>query len=387
MSIPIDLTAKALLAASIQKTNAATNVNALAKASKLPEFTIGQKVQAQVLATLSEGLYLANINAQTFRLNLPRGTKTGDNLTLTFLSYSPQATFQLNDGSSEASIVQLSLPPSLKGENSPVGLLSKSLDPSKPTALLEAEQYLRSSTTPDGTTNTNFYTNNKNLSSRARLSEFAQVFGLIFANARANTQLTSLENLEPVVAQTTDLANPSTVAAALENTIKSSGLFYEHHLSKWAQNNFEKSALAAEPQNNLGALTENQASDGSNGFEQALALIVTKQLDVLENDQLQWFGKLTPETPFEWHITRGREKTNREPEVNTNTWQTAVKFSLPNLGEVSATIFLQNNNLKFMLNGETPETLGKLKANASNLTDSLSAHGAQISTFIVGRSE
>ena len=84
-------------------------------------------------------------------------------------------------------------------------------------------------------------------------------------------------------------------------------------------------------------------------------------------------------------ILLGREKTNREPEVNTNTWQTAVKFSLPNLGEVSATIFLQNNNLKFMLNGETPETLGQLKANASNLTDSLSAHGAQIYTFIVGK--
>jgi hypothetical protein len=389
MSIPIDLTAKARLAASVQNKNLTSSVKELVTNSKLPDFTVGQKVQAQVLASLSEGLYLANLNGQTFQINLPRNIKTGGNLTLTFLSYSPQATFQLVDGHSDASIVHIGIPTRLGDEHQSLGRQAKLLDPSKTAAQLEAEQQLNLSTASNTTANASFNADNK-ASSSATLSQFAQVFGQIFANARANKQLSILEQIEPVVALTSDLANPTAVAAALENAIKSSGLFYEHHLNQWVQNKFEKKALATEPQNNLDALTSKQESEGTNStnsFEQALAFIVTKQLDVLENDQLQWFGKLTPETPFEWYISRRREKVNRELEEETNTWQTDVKFSLPNLGEVAATIFLQNSNLKFMLSGETPETLGRLKANASSLTDSLSAHGAQISMFAVEKPE
>ncbi len=388
MSVPIDLTARAILTTSAQNPKATQSINEISSAARLPEFTVGQKVQVQVLASLSEGLFLANLNGQAFRISLPRADRLSDNLSLTFLSYSPQPTFQLDDVQGEASIVRINLTPLELNESEPsAGSRTRPLDSAVDPLSLNPEQQLnlsKSSDTPGGTP---LNTYSDGISTRATLSEFAQVFGQIFANAKSNKELSILTQTEPVVKQPTDLADPTAVAAALEKVIKSSGLFYEHHLSQWVQKKFEKFALSAEPQNNLDALVAKQDGDGSSSFEQALALIVTKQLDLLEKDQIQWLGKLTPETPFEWRISRERENVNHKPKAEEANWQTEVKFNLPNIGEVTATIFLQNSNLKFMLRGETPEILARLKENASLLTDSLSARGAQISTFTVEKTQ
>ena len=388
MSVPIDLTARAILTTSAQNPKAAQSINEIPSAARLPEFTVGQKVQVQVLASLSEGLFLANLNGQAFRISLPRADRLSDNLSLTFLSYSPQPTFQLDDAQGVASIVRINLTPLELNESEPsAGSRTRPLDSAVDPLSLNPEQQLNLSKSSDTSGGTPLNTYSDGISTRATLSEFAQVFGQIFANAKSNKELSILTQTEPVVKQPTDLADPTAVAAALEKVIKSSGLFYEHHLSQWVQKKFEKFALSAEPQNNLDALVARQDGKGSSSLEQALALIVTKQLDVLEKEQIQWLGKLTPETPFEWRISRERENVNHKPKAEEANWQTEVKFNLPNIGEVTATIFLHNSNLKFMLRGETAEILARLKENASLLTDSLSAHGAQISTFTVGKTQ
>src|SRR5690606_30114172 len=74
------------------------------------------------------------------------------------------------------------------------------------------------------------------------------------------------------------------------------------------------------------------------------------QLDALEQRRIVWQGELFPGQPLEWEISdETPQHDGKQPEAQTS-WQSTVRFSLPALGAISATIRLYGEHVQVQVN-------------------------------------
>lgn len=66
-----------------------------------PNFESGKTYQAQVLAAIPNGRYIVQVDDQVLDMSLPRTTRQGDQLNLTYLKAQPRATFLLTPSGAE----------------------------------------------------------------------------------------------------------------------------------------------------------------------------------------------------------------------------------------------------------------------------------------------
>ena len=99
-----------------------------------------------------------------------------------------------------------------------------------------------------------------------------------------------------------------------------------------------------------------------------------------------WRGELLPGQPFEWQIKEDTSKKSSSPASSDDrSWQTMVKFDLPKLGQINATIQLTGKTVGFRITAKNPESAPILTNSQSLLSDSLEASGTQISQFLVDK--
>jgi flagellar hook-length control protein FliK len=181
-----------------------------------------------------------------------------------------------------------------------------------------------------------------------------------------------------VVTQTPN--NPLIMAHDLKNALRSSGLFYESHLSDLLQSNQTLAALKQEPQNQSGT---------------SLASLMSQQLAVLENQRLAWHGEVWPRQKMDWDVTlqeRGAEgdggqSLNESDESQARPIASEMTLHLPHLGKVSARINLVDGRMCVNILAEQAQTLDILKSQRLRLAEAIGKNGQQLDALTVVRHE
>lgn len=340
---------------------------------RLIQLTLGKEYQAQVLSRLADGNFLVKINNAPANMALPPGTKAGDTIDLTLLAVQPRPTFLLG----------------------------------KPD--------------PGATTS---------------LSNAGRLIGNMLQLAQEGGMPTTLVGKTPLVS--TPGAPAPQIAGALQNAIAFSGLFYESHVAQWALGARPATDLLREPPakrvatsllgtpppatepeetgggelnrlvNNLrGFVTgERPVQDAQRaastmrsadlqeaiapvtGKQQELAgteavKLISLQLDTLEQRRVMWQGELFPGQPLEWEISDETPQKNKDQPEPEPVWNSTVRFSLPTLGAVSASIRLVGDKVQIQVNTPSADTASALRTHGELLADALGAAGSPLESLLV----
>ncbi|MGZ3236299.1 MAG: flagellar hook-length control protein FliK [Burkholderiaceae bacterium] len=361
---------------------------------QLTNITLGQQLDAKVLSKLDDGTFLVRINDTSARMSLPVGTRVGDSLPMTLIDTEPRMTFLLG---SEAGV--------------------------------EAD------------------------SAKATLSSAGRLIDNLLQTAEQHGTSTAIIGKTPVVA--TPTAAAPEIAAALQDTLTSSGLFYESHLQQWLDGSRSLADLMREPQNkgdinaksqpattqaettrllnfvrelsnngrpvaelirdvqtqlagdkdsmrllnvvrdwtesgrSLADLT--QTLKTQSGAETLLrsdtvtpdaARLINQQLNTLENQHVMWRGELWPGQQMEWEVSRDAPK-NKQTEEAQQSWQSVVRFDLPTLGTVSATINLTGDRVYMQIRTTTEEAASSLRSHGNELIDAMQTAGTPLDSLTV----
>ncbi|HYD79811.1 MAG TPA: flagellar hook-length control protein FliK [Paucimonas sp.] len=349
---------------------------------RLAQIMLGRQLQAEVLSRFGDGTFLVRVSDTPARMALPEGTRVGDNLKMTMLAHQPRPTFLLN------------------GEPG---------------------------------------------SAQATLSSAGRLIDTILQLAQRGGADAAVRPREPLLpaatALTADDAAPR-IADALRGTVTFSGLFYEAHLSDWVNGNRSLADLMREPQMRHSArttpdllptapahsqsvpadplqsppselearlaellrtaqpLSANSAdtdadtmlppSAKNEAAAESLRLIPL-QLHALEQKQLFWQGELFPGMPMEWEVnedTPGHEEPSRDAEPGEQTrWQSAVRFELPALGAVAASITLTGDRVQIQIRAASEAAAAALREHGQELTDAIEAAGSRLESLQVKQDE
>jgi len=321
------------------------------RSGSLQNLVPGQEVQGEVLARLSDKVYLVKIAGDIYRTELPEPTQTGTNLTLTFRTREPRPEFSLQSNRSDASPVRLS-----------------------PTA--------------------------------ASLIEALKV-----TTAQTSTQ--SIKSLEPLL--TSPPANTIALAASLRNALSFSGLFYESHLLQWFlgerlfddiqkesrirlasmtkkgnesifdQNPSEGLDLEAEKKGFLALTLENDELPDIRKHSTALpdsltSALLREQVETLLTRIFHWQGSVWQDQKMEWEVEKKDSERDQESE---RSWRTTLRLSLPNLGEVSATLTSSDAGISGRITTDSIATKNKMQQELKCLEERMAGSGLTLITMAI----
>jgi hypothetical protein len=340
---------------------------------RLLQIAIGKTLPAEVLSLLDDGTYLVKIADTTARMNLPVGARVGDSIPMTLVAKEPRPTF-----------------------------------------LMQA---------PEG-------------SAPASLSATGRLIDSILQSARQEGASTTVVATAPLLPSAAAV-EPKQLAAALQESIAFSGLFYESHVEEWVNGSRPLSELAREPQAQLEAkqpktppridaapadLTQiaknmrelasavpslvelirdaqlraaNAPPADAMAIEQPqtiptieleAARLINQQLATLEHQRVTWHGELWPGQPMEWEVSEDAPQKDGDG-APQGSWTSTVRFELPLLGPISATIRLSGDRVQVQANTASEAVASVLRAHGGELADALASVGSPLDLLTVKRNE
>lgn len=164
------------------------------------------------------------------------------------------------------------------------------------------------------------------------------------------------------------------LAFQLQNSIQSSGLFYEAHLRRWLAGGFDRADLGREPQMRL-------AGNGS-ALHLDVQAVMRHQLEMLATPVLRWEGEpwagifmaLILYPPAYQRDSRQRSSDERQPE--TPPWQSRLTLRLAHLGELSVRLQLSAQRVGIDLQAQ-PAMVARFEAGSEALRQRLTTLGFQ----------
>ena len=399
---PRPLTASELTAPRpINSADATASITSVTNASqetlnRLAAISAGKQFQAQILSRLNDGTYLARVADTTARMPLPNEQKPGDTITLTLLSASPRPTFVMGESSTAI-------------EESVANMLQNS---GSATQVSEASVA--------GQTRSGQPVEQISSSATATLSATGRFVDNLLHAAQLDSAPNYIRGQAPLM-PAPFLGGPeeaATLAQSLQKTIESSGLFYESHVAQWANGQRTLENLLQEPQARMGNMPEpslflspskNEHSlmdvfralevaqqnntDIQEGKTQNIPLnnetakLIAQQLNTLENHRIEWQGELWPGKPFEWDVTEEPPQGGGQHE-NDSSWKSNVRFNMPTLGDISATIHLATNgHVQINIQTSNEDSAELLRNNSESLAQALAAAGSPLDFLAVNRHE
>ena len=136
----------------------------------------------------------------------------------------------------------------------------------------------------------------------------------------------------------------------------------------------------------------------TNGLKTAQVLhpdtsqLVNLQLNALDQPRVQWRGEVWPGQQMEWevrddgHPAKDAQRGAQQDEENRN-WQSTVRFDLPTLGKVSATINLVGDRVQMQVRVANPVTANTLRSFGPRLSEALDAAGSRLESLSVKQDE
>lgn len=358
---------------------------------RLNQLTLGKEFQAQVLSRLTNGSYLIKVDDALANVKLPPGTKTGDVIDLTLLATQPRPTFLLGkaDGGSGASA-------SLSNAGRLIGNLLQlaQKDGLPPTALTGKTPIAAGPDVP--------------ATQIAHALQSALSFsGLFYEShvaqwANGTRPFTDLQN-EPAAKRTeTLLTGTTTLPDGSDPKNETQAGLRMNDLGKlvanvrdWVNGGTTAEQRPALPAETLSALKQatssiDQSLRDSTGKMQEITgnegvKLISLQLDTLEQKRILWQGELFPGQPMEWEISDETPKQNHGDETSSpeQSWQSTVRFSLPTLGTVSATVRLTGEHVQVNVRTVDEESATALRTYGSLLADALDAAGSKLDSLLV----
>ncbi|WP_295751194.1 flagellar hook-length control protein FliK [Undibacterium sp.] len=364
-------------------------------ASKLCQLVIGKQIQGEILSRRNDGTFFVKIAGATARMALPQESKVGDAIALTLLAVSPRPTFLLGghgDRTSVATFAQQDLIknflPDSKADKAAT-LLSK-------TNTDNSGSYILDIATDTESTIANSKTlvqldQQASASATTSLSNAGKLINSILKEAELQGPNATLVSKTMILQNSEELTNPEKLASRLQQFVSGSGLFYESHVASWAEGKFIKSNLMQEPQaqmNNAASVNFANATH-SDDTQARLSQLIHMQLDSFEEQRLSMQGRLLPNLPFEWEITRDQNHagTSQNEADKGGQWQSVVRFELPLLGVVAATINMHAGQLQLSLRSDTVNTVHTLQEHAPELIEALNNAGSTVQAISVKHDE
>lgn len=440
MATRLDILSKPV--ANIEAPTAALSINETRQdiTPKLAQLVTGQLLKGEILSKLMDGSFTVRVAGITAKMMLPEGSKTGDQIPLRLIATEPRPTFLLeHDGDAHfptplpqnyaagaekrpqlqssnylgaaadevetpglqtasrpvtsetgakadtSSIVSLSVNEAGKKISNDAGINSTKVGPQE---VMTAKPTEISGKVPNNS-NT-FDTTPDHLSSApTSLSSTGKFITQILQATQNQGEKLSIASQTPVVAAAIELKDTSATANKLQHQINTSGLFYESHVAEWAQGKRPINDIRAEPQSQISspdATTSNSAS-ALNPVNKEMGQIIHQQLNILEQNVVRWQGELFPGQKIEWEIKKESQGERNQQDIEDVNWQSVVRFDLPNLGPVTATINLQSSNLGLSLRAEQSTTVSALKDHASELAIAMQVAGSPLMSFVVNKNE
>jgi len=314
-------------------------------------FLPGQQVKGEVLARLSDQVYLVRIAGQEYRTELPLELRAGDQLELTFRTAEPRLSFALSEHTVQAS----------------------------PATISPAAYRL------------------------SRLMALAQGA----ASVRPDMAFAPLLDAHPF--------DPAGMAASLQRSLSFSGLFYESHLLRWLSGERTLAELLKESRARLSALRGREngeecrnlrqdvealhqettgpdasplgSSEAAGTLEEMLGTaslsslpLVREQLAVLLSGVVRWQGEVWPDQEMEWDLEREAEGPEGAEEP---AWRTTIRLQLPNLGTVSATLAVSGEGIRGELLSDSPATREFMGQGLTRLQDAMAESGLRLHEMVI----
>jgi hypothetical protein len=215
----------------------------------------------------------------------------------------------------------------------------------------------------------------------ASISRAGKALGDVIATAqKAETPATAALGRTPLLPAAGQDAGR--IAAALQEGLSRSGLFYESHVAEWAQGGRPMAELAAEPQ---------AQGRMPSPADPATAQFINLQLTAHEQARVAWQGQLWPGQELRWEIEKdapqqdGKDAGGGEGEAST--WQSRLRLRFGGLGEVSAHVVLSGDQLHIRLDAASEDAGQRLQAGRARLEQALDAAGTPLSTLAIRAEE
>ncbi|MEB0139851.1 MULTISPECIES: flagellar hook-length control protein FliK [unclassified Undibacterium] len=319
---------------------ASKSVVLLGPAEALSHLSSTTELKAQVLSQLADGSFEVDLAGSRLHMLLPAGSQVGDNLAMRLTNSTPPG-------------LSLSTPGMLTAE-------TKSAATNSTAATALAASLAASSTSALPTS----------ASSRTTLSDASRLINLLLQLPSAAPPAAS----EPVLTHADLLADSSSTAAALQQQITQSGVFYESHLAQWATGQKPLHEVLQEPQAHLPSLAATAWSDSAatDSADHSIRSLVQQQLQTLDDQTLRWRGDIFPGQALEWDIRRERG-TAKAPKAGPaeEQWQSVLRLDMPNLGPVQALLTLRGQTLQLRLQAPDAAVATALSAATPTLSAAL----------------
>ncbi|POZ62629.1 flagellar hook-length control protein FliK [Chromobacterium alticapitis] len=310
-------------------------LQALSQPDSLPSLMVGELLTAKVADQLGNNQLAVLIKNALFTLSLPPGANpSGDTLNLKVVSLSPALTFAMQEGGKEASLPQ---------------------DGSVAVKLSVASRYL--------TTLLNAGDSNAAVNSGKTLQ--------LDAGAQ----------------------KPEQLAKQLQQDVKQSGLFYESHLKDFSNGLHALEQLKQEPQAKLTlsmqALDDGQKSAAAKPQLQELGHLVQRQLDGLEQRNVQLQGLAWPGQPMQMEIQREPMENERKGDGSEDipVWSTSLSLNLPALGGMGVRVRLVGQSVQVSFKAEDDDAGQLIRQHATRLRDGMAAAGLTLAGLAVNQNE
>ena len=305
--------------------------------SAFPEFAQGQKYQALIETRLFNGNSRVLVAGKLLQMHLPDNFQPGNKLELVFISQEPKLKFLI--------------------------LNEAPLDTGK---------------------------NNTSISTTGRFlgALMQDTLKQTPASITTTNTVTTLSLTSPTPILTGPSINSTELPGLLQKAIVQSGLFYESHQAQWVNGEYTLENLHQEPQGKLVLVTADLPaakvaasallSPEISVHTQTIPL-VQQQLTALETGHLFWRGEIWSGQPMEWDIHEHSQEKDKENESDqVAQWRTQLRLSMPQLGDITATITLNAQGINIKINTAQPDTARLLKSNQSPLTMDMQSVGLNI---------
>ena len=325
-----------------------TPVKATSDSLQSQVFSQGKTFIATVEAQLPNGNSKVLVAGQQLQMLLPENIRPGDKMTLAVIAREPQLKFLLQNNAS------------INATKNSSGASYTSNTP----AILSSS-------------------NSFNTASTSSISATGRFLGsLMQSSTKATTPL-------PLASSTPVLSNPPTnnieTPVLLQKALSQSGLFYESHQAQWVNGKKTLTQLQQEPQGKLSVSTNTMAMTAAAALlnaetpvNTASLPIVQHQLTTLDSGQILWRGEIWPEQLMDWDITEHTHDENEQYIDEPPQWQTQLRLTLPNLGEITAKLMFSSENVLIELRAPAAETIELLKSNQPPLATALESAGLRI---------
>jgi hypothetical protein len=301
---------------------------------RLTALETGKAFQAQVLSRLGNGEFVVGIADTAARMALPDGVRVGDQLSLTLVAREPRPLFMLERPTPQDAAV---------------------------------------------------------FSPAARL-----IAGLLQNSPATQPALPGIAPLAP----SADALIPAPLEKALKDSLAYSGLFYESHVAEWANGARPMAQLLREPQMQAarvkppgvdsdlrsypaGGMADGAAPRPLASMDIDAGRLITQQLDTLEQRSVTWHGEVFPGQCMQWEVSEEKGGAGSTLPPAERSWQSVLRFELPSLGRVAATLQLHGGHLQLSVQTGSHDAAATLRQQGGTLADALLAAGLPLDLMTV----